>query len=56
MVSKNRTERRKAERAEERRRAEETDRLLEERPPAPFEAPATGKIVEPPKKPPDKAP
>ena len=46
-----RADRRKAQRQEERRRAEEIDRTLTEPPLRSFEKPATGKIVESPRVP-----
>lgn len=51
MASKDRAERRKAQREEERRREEETQRALEEPRLPGFEKPATGRIVENPPRP-----
>jgi hypothetical protein len=51
-MSKTRDERRKAEREAERKKAEEIDRALEGPRLLPFEKPATGKIIEPPPRPP----
>ncbi|MFH0902299.1 MAG: hypothetical protein V2A73_16835 [Pseudomonadota bacterium] len=46
VASSKRVERRKAAREQERRRAEEIERVLDEPQQPPFEAPPTGKIVE----------